>query len=1108
MSNYDLRDAFQELVALNEAEEFNLSDEEQIKKMADFMDGDEYDEVQMVIDVDAEGMDELEPSYEGKIILQCPVCKSLIYKDEADIVKDSSSDYVNVEEHCPYCKEEGGMIIVGKVAPYPTHEEEKVEEPAEDSAEEPVESEEETEVETEEPVQESLTEEVGVQKFGDEDDPERYHSANWYIGGRNNFELSTDALGGAKRGDAVRYTASRWSHTYHNTQEMEDDIKNLQTLIAEVKKLEAKGFVNSELNESLKEDLTVDEQAKVNEIVDQFLRDACAEIAVRDIDYKKENILKAVQAFVDDFFFMSESLNEDVNGELAMAELKDLVAMHIYNRFLESLDDNMAQEIAHRIPEYDVDWCNEEGDNFLANTIETKKKALARAITDALFANAPRELPECLTESDMPAEESENIVYRDSRRGGFYLWRNGKRYEAETIEKLKEILKSKDEDCKLKEGEVCPKCGKSPCECKECADTKLTEASEVIDRKGFATLIKYSDPVFANASHGVLNDGNFCYKFWAKDDDEAKKIFAERGVECDKSLKESIKGELDYDEAVDFVEDAGISLDVAGSDFADYIIDDFEALEDESGKFSKADLKKFIAYAKKKAKEFEDEDLYEDLDTESLDKLISEKLGKTYVTESGYVDGKKIMLEGTLEGQPTQFTFKAKQHKGGLSLISEQFVIKGHVENKNIICEDIADSFKEIADGLEEVTGQIRQAADDVEFEAEQVRVGAEEIEGNEKFEGLKEATKMSKIEGTTVCEDLQDALDAVRTAETELEKEIANKQLKNQTFQKAYKAAHADECLDEGKNPNFDEEKYGKYFTQDAKGNYKLIPEKADEYFDLLVKLWKEQDDKEVNEAFFINPTSLDGYEHGCVIKDDDGEYKFVTSHDEAHPVALFDTKEAAEEVAKKLADQHTASKFPVVAESLLHEAKKVSSIVMYTLEDSDKDFFSDIIRQHYSGELKGETPNKVEVDDTGIRVYTDKSNIYYFGPKFAGGTATAEKIIDYLTKHTLEESVLTEKKWEVRLESGKALRQAIDGEDGEEIKEALKNCYKEINRKMPEEFDEDELESMLDDLDMADFSENEEVGVDAEEAEDNVNAYLGDFYDFCDGYNIWVEI
>lgn len=1087
------------------------------------------------------------------------------------------------------------------------------------------------------PLNESLTEEVGVQKFGDEDDPERYHSANWYIGGRNNFELSTDALGGAKRGDAVRYTASRWSHTYHNTQEMEDDIKNLQTLIAEVKKLEAKGFVNSELNESLKEDLTVDEQAKVNEIVDQFLRDACAEIAVHDIDYKKENILKAVQAFVDDFFFMSESLNEDVNGELAMAELKDLVAMHIYNRFLESLDDNMAQEIAHRIPEYDVDWCNEEGDNFLANTIETKKKALARAITDALFANAPRELPECLTESDMPAEESENIIYKDSRRGGFYLWRNGKRYEAETIEKLKEILKSKDEDCKLKEGEVCPKCGKSPCECKECADTKLTEASEVIDRKGFATLIKYSDPVFANASHGVLNDGNFCYKFWAKDDDEAKKIFAERGTECDEvltedstanyivcaytddnydyvdswaflknadldyfqledlqkvgdawcgedeelywsfnakdptikkfkkkdalkvcelldqtdtrgmyliplsekalearleeaedgdfteSLEEGVKSELDYNEAVDFVEEAGISLDVAGSDFANYVIDDFEALEDENGKFSKADLKKFITYAKKKAKEFENEDLYEDLDTESLDKLISEKLGKTYVTESGYVDSNKITVEGKLGKEKVSYVFEAKRGGNKVALIGEKFALKGRLENKNIICEDIADSFKEIADALLVTADQAGAVAEDVEAAAEQIQVAADMIEQGEELESLEEATKMSEIKGTVGriikdkifprMDEISTKEELVKVAEEELagvsdkakgyaQEVLANLKKKNYSQAAVYlgnvmlagenlrspdvkkeeldearilltrnkvvdwledheqaaedckhhlgvddlEKADLNDILDwiadhetlkddflhrfgkgwfrEALNSNFDEEKYGKYFTQDAEGNYSLIPEKADEYFDLLVKLWKEQDDKEVNEAFFINPTSLDGYEHGCVIKDDDGEYKFVTSHDEAHPVALFDTKEAAEEVAKKLAAQHTASKFPVVAESLLHEAN------------------------------------------------------------------------------------LTEKKWEVRLESGKALRQAIDGEDGEEIKEALKNCYKEINRKMPEEFDEDELESMLDDLDMADFSENEEVGVDAEEAEDNVNAYLGDFYDFCDGYNIWVEI
>lgn len=957
MSNYDLRDAFQELVALNEAEEFNLSDEEQIKKMADFMDGDEYDEVQMVIDVDAEGMDDLEPSYEGKIILQCPVCKSLIYKDEADIVEDSDSDYVNVEEHCPYCKEEGGMIIVGKVAPYPTHEEEKVEEPADDSAEEPVESEEETEVETEEPVQESLTEEVGVQKFGDEDDPERYHSANWYIGGRNNFELSTDALGGAKRGDAVRYTASRWSHTYHNIQEMEDDIKNLQTLINEVKKLEAKGFVNSELN---------------------------------------------------------ESLNEDANGELAMAELKDLVAMHIYNRYLADFDDNLAREIAKRIPEYDIDWCNEEGDNFIAKGVDQMKHSLARKVADALFANAPRELPECLTESDMPAEESENIVYRDSRRNNFYLWRNGKRYEAETIEKLKEILKSKNEDCKLKEGEVCPKCGKSPCECKECADTKLTEASEVIDRKGFATLIKYSDPVFANASHGVLNDGNFCYKFWAKDDDEAKKIFAERGVECDESLEESTKGTLDYDEAVDFVEDAGISLDVAGSDFADYIIDDFEALEDENGKFSKADLKKFIAYAKKKAKELEDEDLYEDLDTESLDKLVSEKLGKTYVTESGYVDGNKITVEGKLGKEKVSYVFEARRGGNKVALLGEKFALKGRLENKNIICEDIADSFKEIADGLAEVAGQVRQAADDVEFEAEQVRVGAEEIEKNEAGE------------------------------------EAAEKINPNEALEEECKEEELDESKPPYGNPNFDEDKYGKYFDD----NNKLIPELADEYFALISKQMKEIDEPKEGEDL-----------EECDLQ----ETKMSSIKGSVGDIIKNKIFPRMEEIDNK------------------EELIKVAEEELANVDDKAKAYAKEVL------------DNLKKKDYYKAAVYL--GNVMLAGENLR--SPDAKKL-----NSSLEEATLTEKKWEVRLESGKALRQAIDGEDGEEIKEALKNCYKEINRKMPEEFDEDELESMLDDLDMADFSENEEVGVDAEEAEDNVNAYLGDFYDFCDGYNIWVEI
>lgn len=58
----------------------------------------------------------------------------------------------------------------------------------------------------------------------------------------------------------------------------------------------------------------------------------------------------------------------------------------------------------------------------------------------------------------------------------------------------------------------------------------LKESTEEIDRRLFGSLVKYSDPVFANATHGVLNDGVLVYKFWARNDEDAKEVFRKCGV--------------------------------------------------------------------------------------------------------------------------------------------------------------------------------------------------------------------------------------------------------------------------------------------------------------------------------------------------------------------------------------------------------------------------------------------------------------------------------------------------------------------------------------------------------------------------------------------------
>lgn len=61
----------------------------------------------------------------------------------------------------------------------------------------------------------------------------------------------------------------------------------------------------------------------------------------------------------------------------------------------------------------------------------------------------------------------------------------------------------------------------------------LNEAADrEVDRKGFVSLIKYGvfDP---GGNYAVLRDGNFVYKFWADDDEEAKEMFRN-------NLKESL----------------------------------------------------------------------------------------------------------------------------------------------------------------------------------------------------------------------------------------------------------------------------------------------------------------------------------------------------------------------------------------------------------------------------------------------------------------------------------------------------------------------------------------------------------------------------------------
>ena len=113
-----LSEAFRQLELLNE-EDFNLSTTADNSDLKDFLDNDDMSVMSLdVIDPEAETEEDLEDSYTGKVILDCCVCHSKLYKDKEEVTVDEEEDLANVGEECPFCYSNDGFKIIGEVAPY------------------------------------------------------------------------------------------------------------------------------------------------------------------------------------------------------------------------------------------------------------------------------------------------------------------------------------------------------------------------------------------------------------------------------------------------------------------------------------------------------------------------------------------------------------------------------------------------------------------------------------------------------------------------------------------------------------------------------------------------------------------------------------------------------------------------------------------------------------------------------------------------------------------------------------------------------------------------------------------------------------------------------
>ena len=98
----------------------------------------------------------------------------------------------------------------------------------------------------------------------------------------------------------------------------------------------------------------------------------------------------------------------------------------------------------------------------------------------------------------------------------------------------------------------------------------------------------------------------------------------------------------------------------------------------------------------------------------------------------------------------------------------------------------------------------------------------------------------------------------------------------------------------------------------------------------------------------------------------------------------------------------------------------------------------------------------------------------------------------------------------WVYNLKNSKPLRQAIHDEDYNEVLDSLINCFTEINRRFPEEYDSSDLDTDLEDIEnVRDNLDNyEDYDMSFEDAIDGIDYMLNDLYDLCDALRIWIEI
>ena len=107
---------YNEALTLTEGILVDILDKDEVEEGKKFIEEDDDEHIEQVVDVDADTVEELKDSYVGNVLLRCPVCKTPIFKKPELLEKQEDTDIYNVGETCPHCGSKDGFELVGQIA--------------------------------------------------------------------------------------------------------------------------------------------------------------------------------------------------------------------------------------------------------------------------------------------------------------------------------------------------------------------------------------------------------------------------------------------------------------------------------------------------------------------------------------------------------------------------------------------------------------------------------------------------------------------------------------------------------------------------------------------------------------------------------------------------------------------------------------------------------------------------------------------------------------------------------------------------------------------------------------------------------------------------------